>query len=132
MPYQTAIQEHFLLDIIASGSLDAFNGIANATETNQSGNWYRWCTFLKHTGIVDEFLGGIPQKQSKILVLSFFTSVQRNQFGTTTKRILHKGDIRFYRKRRELSHNSGILHLADKVSPTFRTQKYGVKNTTVT
>ena len=47
-------------------------------------------------------------------------------------RILQKGDIRFYRKRRELSHNSGILHLADKVSPTFHTQKNGVKNATVT
>ena len=46
--------------------------------------------------------------------------------------ILQKGDIRFYRKCREFSHNSGILHLADKASPTFRTQKNGVKNATVT
>ena len=46
--------------------------------------------------------------------------------------ILHKGDIFFYRKRRELFHDSGILHLDDKVSPTFRTQKNGVKNATVT
>ena len=63
VPHQTAAQEHFLLDIIASGSLDAFNGITNATATKKSGNWYRWCTFLKHTGIVDEVLGGgIPQE----------------------------------------------------------------------
>ena len=60
MPHQTAVQEHFLLDIIASGSLDAFNGIANATATKQSVNWYRWCTFLKHTGSTDESLGGDP------------------------------------------------------------------------
>ena len=66
----------FLLDIIASGSLDAFNGIANATATKQSGNWYRWCTFLKHSGIVDEFLGGVPQEQRTILVSSFAASVQ--------------------------------------------------------
>ena len=32
----------------------------------------------------------------------------------------------------ELSHNSEILHLADKVSQTFRIQKNGVKNATVT
>ena len=38
----------------------------------------------------------------------------------------------FYKKHRELSHNNGILHLADKVSLTFRTQKNGVKNATVT
>ena len=52
--------------------------------------------------------------------------------GDKLTHILQKEDIRFYRKRRELSHNSGILHLADKVSPTFRKQKNGVKNATVT
>ena len=31
-----------------------------------------------------------------------------------------------------MSHDSGILHLADKVSPTLRTQKNGVKDATVT
>ena len=31
-----------------------------------------------------------------------------------------------------MSHDSGILHLDDKVSPTFRTQKNGVKNATMT
>ena len=76
--------------------------------------------------------GGIPQAQKTILLSSFSDAVQRNQFGTTRKHILQKGDIHFYRKRRELSHNSGILHLADKVSPIFRTQKNGVKNSTVT
>ena len=45
--------------------------------------------------------------------------------------ILQKGYIRFYRERIELFHNSGILHLADKVSPTFGTQKNWVKNSTV-
>ena len=60
------------------------------------------------------------------------------KYSTTPKgedkntRILQKGDIRFYRKHRELSHGSGILHLADKVSQTFRTQKDGVKNATGT
>ena len=47
-------------------------------------------------------------------------------------RILQKGDINLYRKLRELSNDSGILHLADKVSPTFRTQAKGVKNAAVT
>ena len=40
--------------------------------------------------------------------------------------------IRFYRKRCELSHDSEILHVSDKVSLTFRTQENGVKNATVT
>ena len=53
VPHQTAAQERFLLDIIASGILDASNGIAKATATKQSGNWYMWCTFLKHSGIED-------------------------------------------------------------------------------
>ena len=132
MQHQTAVQEHFLLDIIASGSLDAFNIIANATATKKSGNWYMWCTLIKHTGITDEFLGGYPTRAEETLMPSFAASVRRNQFGTTRKRILQKGDIRFYRKRRELSHDSGILHLADKVSLTFCTQKNGVKNSTVT
>ena len=35
-------------------------------------------------------------------------------------------------KTQRISHNSGILHLADKVSLTFCTQKNGVKNSTVT
>ena len=38
----------------------------------------------------------------------------------------------FYRKRRELSHDSGILHLANKVSMIFRTQENGINNATVT
>ena len=60
------------------------------------------------------------------------------KYSTTPKgedkhtRIIQKGGIIFYRKRRELSHRSGILHLADKVSPTFRKQKNGVKNATAT
>ena len=64
--------------------------------------------------------------------------MQSCEYSTTTKgedkrtRILKKGDIHFYRKRRELSHDSGTLHLADKVSLKFRTQKNGVKNATVT
>ena len=68
---------------------------------------------------------------------SFFFGMRSCEYSTTHKgedectRILQKGDISFYRKRRELYHDSGILHLADKVSPTLRTQKNGVKNATV-
>ena len=198
-----------------------------------------WCTLLKHSGISEEFPGGIPQEHRTILVSSFAASVQQNQFGTTRKqiildgtikstisyvsasfrtqlwgdptlessgkislllqrqlrgyktldpttkhqkyipatlvlhiykwtnthmktaigqmiagtfffgmrscnssttpkgeekrtRILQKGDIHFYRKRRELLHDSGKLHLEDKVSLKFFTQEKGVKNATVT
>ena len=69
---------------------------------------------------------------------AFFFGMRSCKYSTTPKgeekckRILQKGDTRFYIKRRELSHNSGILHLADKVSLTLCTQKNGVKNATVT
>ena len=46
--------------------------------------------------------------------------------------ILSTGDIRLYGKYCKLTHNSGHIKLADKVSPTSRTQKNGVKNATVT
>ena len=68
---------------------------------------------------------------------AFFFGMRSCEYSTTPKRdnkrtrILQKRDIRFYRKRRELSHDSGIFHLSDKVSPTFRTNKNGFKNATV-
>ena len=46
--------------------------------------------------------------------------------------ILQKGGIEFYRKRHKLLHSIGRIHLAEKVSPAFRTQKNWVKNATVT
>ena len=69
---------------------------------------------------------------------AFFFSMRYCTYSTNTKgenkhtRILQKGGIRFYSKRRELSHDNGILHMADKVSPEFCTQKNCVKNATVT
>ena len=73
----------------------------------------------------------------QLITGAFFFGIWSCDYSNTLKgedkciRILQKGDIRFYRKRRELSHDSGIIHLADKVSQTFRTQKNGVKNATV-
>ena len=64
--------------------------------------------------------------------------MQSCEYSTTPKwenkktHILWKGDIRFYRKRRDLPHISGCLHLADKVSLKLRTQKNGAKNAIVT
>ena len=73
----------------------------------------------------------------QLIAGEFFLGMQSCTYSTTPKgedkhtRILQKGDICFYRKRRELSHDSGVLHLDDKVSPAFRTQKNGVKIATV-
>ena len=67
-----------------------------------------------------------------------FLGMRSSEYSTTPKgedkltRILQKEGIRFYRRRRGLSHDIGILHLTNKVSPTFRTKKNGVKNATVT
>ena len=36
VPHQTSSQERYLMDIIASGSLDAYNGITKATTTKKS------------------------------------------------------------------------------------------------
>ena len=51
-----AAQERYILDIIASVSLYAFNGTAKSTATKQSRNWDRWGTFLQHSGITDKSL----------------------------------------------------------------------------
>ena len=68
----------------------------------------------------------------------FYIGMQSWKYSTTLKGenkrtcILQKGDIRFYRKQRELMHSSGFIHLSEKVSPILMTQNNGVKNTTVT
>ena len=94
VPHQTAAHKSYLLDIITSSTLYDSNGISKATATNQSGNWYMWCTLLKHSVITDELLGGIPQEQRTILVSSFTASVWRNQFGTTRKQIILHGTVK--------------------------------------
>ena len=64
--------------------------------------------------------------------------MQSCEYSTTPKGehklscIMRKGGIKFYRKRRDIPHISGLLHLAEKVSPTFRKQKNEVNNATVT
>ena len=74
----------------------------------------------------------------QLIIGAFFFGMRSCEYLTTLKGedkltfILQKGGISFYRKRRQLSHDSGILHLADKFSPTICTQKNGVKNVTVT
>ena len=63
----------------------------------------------------------------QLITGAFFFSMRSYKYSTTPKgedkctRIVQKGDIRFCRKLRELSHDSGILHLADKVYSPFRT-----------
>ena len=65
----------------------------------------------------------------QLIVGDFFFGMRSCKYSTTPKvehkrtRILRKGDIIFYRKRRELPHISRRLHLEVKVSPTFRKQK---------
>ena len=95
VPHQTAAHKRYLLDIIDSGSMNTFNSITKDTVTNQSSNWGRWCTFLKHSVITYKLLGGIPQDQKTMIVSSFATSVRRNQFGTTRKQILLHRTVKF-------------------------------------
>ena len=72
----------------------------------------------------------------KLIAGAFFFGMQLCEYSTTPKgdkkitHILQKGDIQFYIKRHELTQDSRILHLDDKVSPTFCTQKNSVKNYT--
>ena len=67
----------------------------------------------------------------KLISGEFFFDMKSCKYSTTPKGghkrtcILRKGGIKFYRKRRKLSHSSRRLHLSDKVSPTFWTQKWG-------
>ena len=74
----------------------------------------------------------------QLIAGAFFFGLRSCDYSTTPKGedkrtcIIQKGDISLYRERREIYHDSGILHLADKISLTFCTQKNGVKNATVT
>ena len=87
-PHQTAAQDRYLLDIIASVSLNASNGIAKATSTKQSGNWDRWGTFLKYSGITEKFLVWDPTRAEDnhffiIHRLSATRPVRKNQETNT-------------------------------------------------
>ena len=74
----------------------------------------------------------------KLIVGAFFFGIRSCEYSTKPKqenkqtRILQKGDIRLYRKQRELLYSRDCIHLEYKVSLTFRTQKNGVKNSIVT
>ena len=74
----------------------------------------------------------------QLIAGAFFFGIRSCEYSTTPKgenkrtRILQKGGIHSYRKCRKISHDSGILHLSDKVSLIFLTHKKGVKNATVT
>ena len=74
----------------------------------------------------------------QLIAGAFFFGMQSCKYSTTPKGdvkrtcILQKGCIQFYRKLRDLSQDSGILHLENKVSPKFRTKKNGAKSATVT
>ena len=132
VPHQTAVQEHFhwissLAAVLTLSTAlpttllpsNVATGIGDANSSNIQESQKNSC-------------GGIPQAQKTILVSSFAAAVRQNRFGTTRKHTLQKEDIGFYRKSRQLSHDSGILNLAHKVSPALRTQKTGFKNATAT
>ena len=73
----------------------------------------------------------------QLIAGAFFFGMRLCEYSTTPKgdtkrtRILQKGHIQFYIKRRELTQDSRILHLVNKLSPTFCTQKNAVKNGTI-
>ena len=127
--HQTAVQEQFLLDIIASGSLDDFNGIVNATATKQYGNWYRWVTFLKHTGIANNFWGGGSQKSRGnpcfiIRRLSATKLVRNNQETHPSEKghtLLQKTQRTFPRQRYPPSSWKGLPHIPHREK---RVQKF--------
>ena len=92
--HQTDTQRDYLLDIVTISILYTTGGITKYTTTKQSGNWKRWCKFQTHTGITRQFLDGIPQWEKTILVSSFTSSVQRNQFDATSKPKLLNGTVK--------------------------------------
>ena len=75
---------------------------------------------------------------SLLVTVALFFGMQSYDYLATPKgepkqiRILRKGGIRFYRKCLKPTHNSGHIHLADNIPPTFSTQKNRVNNVTVT
>ena len=103
-------------------------------------------TTKHHKEILANLVLHIYKKQHSRLISSIFQLIAGTLFFnmwscvylTTPKGEEKKGvvlwnvNIRFYRKIFKLIHNSGQIHLVDKISPTFRTQKNGIKNATVT
>ena len=75
---------------------------------------------------------------SQLIAYAFFFGIQYCEYSTIPKgenkhtKTLQRGDILFYIKHHELTNKIKILNLANKVSPTFRTHKNRVKDTTVT
>ena len=71
IPYKTAKDRDYILDIFTSGILKMTKGINKYTVTKQSRNWNRWCTLLTHTGLENKLLDGITQyeKISGVIIL---------------------------------------------------------------
>ena len=87
--------------------------------------------YSKHHYHLNTFVG-------QLAAVVFFFVMKTSEYSTTPKgetnkkRILQKGDIKFYRKQRKLTHTTSYIHLAEKVSLTFCTHLKGTNNKTVT
>ena len=84
--------------------------------------------YLQETILTPEHSHQAADSRSLFLQHAIMQVFQKPQRGA----ILRKGNIKLYRKRRKLLYIIRRLHLAEKMSPTFRMQKNGVKNATVT
>ena len=73
----------------------------------------------------------------KLLLGAFLFGMWSCEYPTTPKgenkqtRILQKGYVRFYRKRRNMPQRNGGIHMVEKLSLTFLTQKNCVNDATV-
>ena len=76
IPHQTDSHRYYLLDVFAIIILGMNEGKSKANVYKQSEKWYRWCTFLAHTGVKEKLLDRIPQEDKTTIVLSFESPVQ--------------------------------------------------------
>ena len=67
----------------------------------------------------------------KSFLLHHANNPQTPQKRQKYTRILRKGDIKFKRKRHDLTHDSGLFHLTEKVLLIIWTHKNGYKNAIV-
>ena len=68
---------------------------------------------------------------------AFFFYMRSCEYSKTPKRetnrkILRKGDVKFYRKHRKITHSSILFYLLEKLYPTFQVHKNSINNYTVT
>ena len=67
-----------------------------------------------------------------MIILAFFFAMRSCEYLTIHTKLLRIQDIRFFQERKDITQNRATNHLADIICITFRDQKNGEKDETIT